>query len=72
METRRSWADAIQTLREHIFQPRLLSPTKLSVTIDGETKISHDKTKFTQCLSRNPALQWIIDGKCQHKEGNYT
>jgi hypothetical protein len=25
--------------------------------------IFHDKTKFTQCLSTNPALQRIIDGK---------
>jgi hypothetical protein len=39
---------------------------------NGETKIFHDKTKCTQYLSTNPALQRIIDGKCQHKEGNYT
>jgi hypothetical protein len=39
---------------------------------DGETKIFHDKTKFTQYLSINPALQRIIDGKHQHKEGNYN
>jgi hypothetical protein len=35
-------------------------------------KIFHDKTKFTQYLSTNPALQRIIDGKHQHKEENYT
>ena len=68
MKARRSWADVIQTLREHKCQPRQL----LSITIDGETKIFHDKTKFTQYLSINPALQRIIDGKHQHKEGNYT
>jgi uncharacterized coiled-coil protein SlyX len=45
--------------------------TKLSITIDGENKVFHDKTKFTQYLSINPALQRIIDGKHQHKEGNY-
>jgi len=60
-KARRSWADAIQTLREHKCQ--------LSINIDGETKILHDKTKFTQYLSTNPALQRIIDGKLQHKEG---
>ena len=38
----------------------------------GETKIFHDKTKFTQYLSTNPAPQRIIDGKHQHKEGNYV
>ena len=32
----------------------------------------NDKNKFTQYLSTNLALQRIIDGKLQHKEGNYT
>jgi hypothetical protein len=34
--------------------------------------ISYHKTKFTQYLSINPALQRIIDGKHQYKEGNYA
>ena len=63
MKARRSWTDVIQTLREHKWQPRLLYPAKLSITIDGETKVFHDKTKFTQYLSMNPALQRIITGK---------
>jgi hypothetical protein len=46
MKARRRWADVIQTLREYICQPRLLYPAKLSTTIDGETKIFHDKTKI--------------------------
>jgi hypothetical protein len=37
--------------------------------MDGETRIFHDKTKFTQYLSKNPSLQKIIDVQCQHKEG---
>jgi hypothetical protein len=72
MKARRSWADAIQTLREQKYQSRLLYPAKLSITIDGETKIFHDKTKFTHYLSINLALQRIIKGKHQHKEANYT
>jgi hypothetical protein len=60
MKARRSWTDDIQTLREHKCQPRLLYPAKLSITIDGETKVFHDKAKFTQYLSMNPALQRII------------
>jgi hypothetical protein len=59
MKDRKSWADVIQTLREHKWQPRLLYSAKLSITIDGEAKIFHDK--FTQYLSANPALQRIID-----------
>jgi hypothetical protein len=72
MKARRSWANVIQTLREHKCLPRLLYPEKLSITTDGKTKILHGKTKFIQYLSTNPALQRIIDGKFQHKEGNYT
>jgi hypothetical protein len=67
MTARKSWADVIQTLREHKCQPRLLYPAKFSITLNGGTKIFHDKTKFTQCLSTNPALQRMIDGKCQHR-----
>jgi hypothetical protein len=72
MIARRSWTDVIQTLGEHNCQSRLLYPAKLSITIDGETKIFHDKTKFTQYLYTNPTLQRIIHGKHQYKEENYT
>ena len=70
MRARRSWTDITQTLRKYKCQPRLLYPAKLSITIDGETKIFHDKNKFTHNISANPALQRIINGKHQHKEGN--
>ena len=59
MKARRSWTDVIQTLREHKCQPRLLYPAKLSITIDGETKVFQDKSKFTHYLFTNPALQRI-------------
>ena len=45
---------------------------KLVITIDQETKVFHVKTKFTQYISTNAALQRIIKGKLQHKEGNET
>ena len=44
-ETMKAWTDVIQTLREHKRQPKLLYPAKLSITIDEENKIFHDKTK---------------------------
>ena len=66
------WADLMQTLREYKCQPRQLYLAKLSISIHGETKIFHDKTKFAQYLYTIPALQRIIDGKHQYKEGNYT
>jgi hypothetical protein len=69
MKASRSWTDVMQTLREHKCQPRLLYPAKFSITTDGETKVLHDKTKFTQYLSTNPALQRITKGKHQHNVG---
>jgi hypothetical protein len=63
MKARRFWTDVILTLREHKCQPMLLFPAKLSITIDGETKVFHDKTKFTHYLSTNPDLQRIITEK---------
>jgi len=51
---------------------KAIYPAKTSINIDGETKIFHDKTKLTQYISTNPALQRIRDRKLQNKEGNYT
>ena len=70
MKARRSRADVIQTLREYKWQPRLLYRIKLSITIDGETKVFYGKIKFTQYISTNPALQRIVKGKLQQKEGS--
>jgi hypothetical protein len=57
MKARRSQTDIIQTLREHKCQTRLLYPAKLSITLDGEAKVFHDKTKLPQYLSTNPAFK---------------
>ena len=35
LKARRSWTDAIQTLREQKCHPRLLYPAKFSINIDG-------------------------------------
>jgi hypothetical protein len=35
-------------------------------------RYSMSKKMYTIYLSTNPALQRIIDGKHQHKKGNYT
>ena len=71
MKATRTWTDVIQTLREHKCQPRLPHPAKLSITLDGETTVFHDKTKFTHYLSKNPALQRIITEK-KYKDKNHT
>jgi hypothetical protein len=63
MKARRAWTDDIQILREPKCQPRILYPAKLSLTLDGETKIFHNRTKFTHYLSTYPPLQRIITEK---------
>jgi hypothetical protein len=70
MKARRSWSDVIQTLREYKCQPRILYPAKLSITIDGETKVFHGKTKFTHYLSRNPVFQRITTEKTNKQKTN--
>jgi hypothetical protein len=62
----------LSTLRGHKCQPKLLYPVELSIIIDGETKIFHDKTKLKQYLSTNPALQRILERNLQQKKVNYT
>lgn len=54
--------------RPWMCQPRLLYPERLSITIEGQSKIFYDKTKFNQYLAANPALHKIIEGKLQPKE----
>jgi hypothetical protein len=70
MKARRSWTDHVQKLRQHKYKPRILYPAKLSITIEGETKVFHDKTKFTHYVSTNPALQSIITENKQYKDRN--
>jgi hypothetical protein len=52
-------------------QHRLLYPAKLSITVDGEAKVFHDRSKFTHYLSMNLALQRIITEKIQYKDRNH-
>ena len=44
------------------------------MTIDGETKLFHDKNKFIQYLSTNPSKdnEWktLIKGKLHTRKGN--
>ena len=48
---------------------RKKNPATFSINIDGENKIFQNRTKFKQHLFTNPALQRILEGKPQHKEG---
>jgi hypothetical protein len=72
MKARRAWSEVMHTLKEHKCKPRLLYPAKLSINIDGETKIFQNKTIFKHYLSTNLALQMILEGNLQHKEDTCT
>jgi hypothetical protein len=49
----------MEILREQKGHPRLIHPAKLSIPIDGGTKVYQEKSKFKQYLSTNPALHRI-------------
>jgi hypothetical protein len=63
--------DVLQYLRDHRSYPRLLYTSNLSIIIDRESKIFHDKIKFKEYLSTNPAIYKILEGKLQCQWGNY-
>lgn len=67
----RSWTDVLQILGKHRCQPRLIYPEKLSVIIDGESKLLHDKGKFKDYLSINSAVQKLLEEKLQSMKVNY-
>ena len=72
MKARKSRSNVMQTLRDHGCQSRLLFPAKLSITIEGQNKILHEKSKFHQYLATNPALHKMLEGKLQPKKVGYT
>jgi hypothetical protein len=60
LKARRAWSEVFQALNENNFNPRILSPAKLSFKIDGAIKVFHDKQKLKQYMttkdsSRNSA-----------------
>jgi hypothetical protein len=63
----------MQILRKHKCQPRLPYLAKLSIKIDGETKIFLETYKFKQYLFTNLALHRILKTyrKYPQTEGGY-
>jgi hypothetical protein len=61
----------LQTLRDHVCQPRLLYPTKFSITIIRKNKTFYDKFKEYIYISKIPALQNVLEEKLQPKKVKY-
>ena len=53
LKARRCWTDVLHTLRDHRYKLKLLYSAKLSITINGENKIFHNKNRFKQYISTN-------------------
>jgi hypothetical protein len=59
LNSRRSWKDIIQSLKE---STRLVYPAKLSFLIEGEIKTFYNKEKLKEFMTTKPALQKILKG----------
>jgi hypothetical protein len=62
LNTRRSWKDIIQALKESKCQPRLVYPAKLSFLIEGEIKTFHNREKLKDFVTTKTAPQKILKG----------
>ena len=57
MKTRRAWSNILQMLKDNNLQPKISYPGKLSLKLDGERKIFHNKQKLKEFMSSKPALE---------------
>jgi hypothetical protein len=48
LKVRKASSNTIQALRESTWQPRILYPTKLSLSLDGEIRLFQDKNNLEQ------------------------
>jgi hypothetical protein len=62
LNTRRSWKDIIQALKESNCQPTIVYTAKPYFLIEGETKTFHNKEKLKEFATTKPALQKILKG----------
>jgi hypothetical protein len=62
LKARKAWSQVFWALNENNFHPRILYPAKLSLNIDGATKVFHDKQKLKQYMTTKTPLQKILQG----------
>ena len=68
LKARKAWTDVLQTLRDHRYQPILLYLAKLSITINGKSKLFNDEVKFKQYFFTSHAIHNVLDGKLETRE----
>ena len=69
LQAKREWQKIFQVMRTRGLQPRLLYPARLSIKIGGQIKSFPDKISLKEHTSTNPALQKMLKGLLQGKEG---
>ena len=69
LQARREWQKIFQVMRTRGLQSRLLYPVQLSIKIEGQTKSFPDKRSLKEYTSTKPALQDMLKGLLQGKEG---
>ena len=57
LQARREWHDILKVMKRKKLQPRLLYPSRISFTFDGEIKTFTDKQKLREFSTIKPALQ---------------
>ena len=69
LQARRERQKIFQVMRNRGLQPRLLYPARLAIKIEGQIKSFPDKRSLKEYTSTKPALQEMIKGLLQGKEG---
>ena len=69
LQARREWQQIFQVMRTRGLQPRLLYPARLSIKMEGQIRSFLDKISLKEYTSPKPALQEILKGLLQEKEG---
>ena len=54
LQTRRGWKEVFQVMKGKRLHPRLLSPGKLSFTVEGQIQYLTDKVKLKESIITNP------------------
>lgn len=72
-KARAAWKQVLQNIKgPHIPAQKILHPMKLSIILEGEAMIFHDKLKPKYCLSTNLFLQKELQRKLHPMEVNYS
>ena len=60
LQARREMQDILKVMKEKNLQPRLLYPTRISLTYEEEIKSFTDKQKLRESSTTKPALQQML------------